>query len=123
MSLPWLRDMGPPSSRQRETGKRLLDFFQSGLCGWKSGGLGGGGWWDSHEDFGVGFDFLGGWGGNRDKQGSDGDDDDGGTGTRPDKSAKLPSLAEKLRRSHPVCAFSPAGISQDTCQAVYFIWD
>lgn len=113
-----IRALRPPVSVKLEN---VCWIFFSLVCVGGSRGAGGGGWWDSHEDFGVGFDLR--WvGGNRDKQGSDGDDD-GGTWTRPDKSAKLPSLAEKLRRSHPVCAFSPAGISQDTCQAVYFIWD
>lgn len=102
MSLPWLRDTGPPSSRQRETGKRWI--FHSGSCGWKSGGGGwgwGSGWWDSHEDFRVGVDWRC-WGrGNRNKQGSDGDDDDGGTWTRPGVSVchflVIPEVRWRLR--------------------------
>lgn len=41
----------------------------------------GGGGWDSHEDFrsGCRVEVCVGWGGNRDKEGSDGDDDDEGT--------------------------------------------
>lgn len=59
-SLPWLRDRGPLSSRQRETGKCfcLLDFIV--VHGWRRGA--GGGWEaQSHEDFRVGV-ILGGVG-------------------------------------------------------------
>lgn len=39
-SLPWLRDRGPLSSRQRETGKCVLVCWISLLC--MGGGWGGG---------------------------------------------------------------------------------
>lgn len=74
-----IRALRPPVSLKLENGCWIFSFWFVWVEVW---GRGGGGWWDSHEDVGVGVDLRC---GNRDKEGSDGDDEDGGTWTRPER--------------------------------------
>lgn len=73
----WIGALCPPVSVKLENVFLFVGFFIA-VHGWK---VGGGGEAQSHEDFRVGV-ILGVGCGNRDKQGSD-DDDDGGTWTVP----------------------------------------